>query len=77
MDPEGYFFDIAKKELLSDPNKLLKDLIEYDKDHIPESTILKVTPLMDLAEMAAEKIANVSRALVPVRIWITAMLTYH
>lgn len=52
MDPEGYFFDIAKKKLLSNPNQLLKWLIEYDKDNIPQTTVSKVTPLMDLPEMA-------------------------
>ena len=77
MDPEGYFFDIGKNVLLKDPNKLLTALIEYDRDNIPESTIAKVTPLMDLPEMSAEKIQSVSQALFPVRIWITAMLNYH
>ena len=77
MDPEGYFFDFTKKRLLSNPNQLLKNLIEYDKDNIPEAVVQKVTPLMDLPEMATEKISAVSLALVPVRIWITAMLKYH
>ena len=52
MDPEGYFFNIAKKDLLSNPNKLLKDLIEFDKDNIADETVRKVIPLMDLPEMA-------------------------
>ena len=60
MDPEGYFFDWTKKILLSNPNKLLKDLISYDKDNIKEQIIQKVTPLMDLPEMAADKIQAVS-----------------
>ena len=77
MDPEGYFFDFSKKILLANPNKLLKDLITFDKDHIPEATVAKVTPLMDLPEMAADRITAVSQALAPVRIWIVAMLAYH
>ena len=77
MDPEGYFFDFSKKILLANPNKLLKDLITFDKDHIPEATVAKVTPLMDLPEMAADRITAVSQALAPVRIWIVAMLKYH
>ena len=77
MDPEGYFFDLTKKRLLSNPNQLLKDLINYDKDNIPESTVQKVTPMMDLPEMAQDKITAVSQALAPVRVWIVAMLKYH
>ena len=77
MDPEGYFFDLTKKRLLSNPNQLLKDLIGYDKDNIPETTVKKVTPMMDLPEMAQDKISAVSQALAPVRVWIVAMLKYH
>lgn len=77
IDPEGYFFDITKNDLLSNPNQLLKDLIGYDKDNIPEATVQKVKPLMMLPEMETEKISNVSQALAPVGIWITAMLKYH
>jgi len=60
MDPEGYFFDWTKKILLANPNKLLQQLISYDKDNIAEAIIQKVTPLMDLPEMATDKIAAVS-----------------
>ena len=60
MDPEGYFFDWTKKELLKDPNKLLASLIGFDKDNIPDAVITKVTPLMDLPEMAVDRIASVS-----------------
>ena len=60
MDPEGYFLDFAKKKLLSNPNQLLKDLIGYDKDNIPQATVNKVTPLMDNPEMAQDKITAVS-----------------
>ena len=63
--------------MLKDPNKFLQELINYDKDNIAESIIKKVTPMMDLPEMAEERIKSVSQALVPVRIWITAMLKYH
>lgn len=77
MDPEGYFFNIAKKDLLSNPNKLLKDLITYDKDNIDPSIVQRVTPLMDLPEMAQDRISSVSQALAPVRVWIVAMLKYN
>ena len=51
LDEHGYFFDITKKDLLSNPNKFLQQLIEYDKDNIPESVVQKVTPMMELPEM--------------------------
>ena len=60
MDPEGYFFDFTKRRLLSNPNKLLKDLIEYDKDNIEEKVVKTVGPLMELPEMAIEKITATS-----------------
>jgi dynein heavy chain len=37
-DPEGYF-ELSKKELLSNPKKFLGDLIEYKKDDIQDSLI--------------------------------------
>jgi len=60
MDPEGYFFEHTKKILLANPNKLLKDLIEFDKDNIPDEVVKKVKPLLDLPEMAADRIHSVS-----------------
>lgn len=37
-DPEGYF-DLAKQKLLSDPKKFLASLIDYDKEHIPDTLV--------------------------------------
>ena len=77
MDPQGYFFDTTKKDLLSNPGKFLLELIDFDKDNISEDIIKKVTPFMSAPEMETTKIEAVSKALVPVAIWITAMLKYH
>lgn len=75
-DPDGYF-DLAKKELLSNPNGFLKELINYDKDHIPEAIVAKVKPMMELEALSEAKVKNASGALVTVRLWICAMVTYH
>jgi dynein heavy chain len=75
-DPDGYF-ELAKKELLNNPNAFLKELINYDKDHIPDAMILKVKPMMDLEAMSEAKVKSASGALVTVRLWIMAMITYH
>ena len=75
-DAEGYF-DLAKKALLNDPKKFLRDMIDYDKDNIPNATILKIKPLMEEDVMAEARVKNASSALVAVRIWINAMIIYH
>jgi dynein heavy chain len=77
IDPEGWFFEHAKKKLLSNPNAFLKNLIDYDKDHIPEAVITKVTPFLEAPELDPAAIAKVSQALVPIRVWIFAMIKYH
>lgn len=75
-DPEGYF-DLAKKTVLANPNKLLESLLGYDRDHMPDELITKVTPMMQLPEMEASKVKKASEALGGIRIWIEAMITYH
>jgi dynein heavy chain len=52
-------------------------LIDYDKDNIPDALIGRVKPLMDLEALTEAKIKNASGALVAVRIWVIAMITYH
>lgn len=76
-DTEG-FFARAKLEdkILKDPKRFLRELKEYDRDHMPEELINKVTPLMDLDEMSIERVGKASSALKNVRVWIVAMLTY-
>jgi dynein heavy chain, axonemal len=75
-DAEGYF-DLSKKFLLNDPKKFLRDMIDYDKDHIPDATIQKLKPLMEEEVMSEGRVKNASTALVAVRIWINAMIIYH
>jgi dynein heavy chain len=75
-DPDGYF-ELAKKELLSNPKKFLQDLIDYDKDHIPDALVAKVKPMMELEALSEAKVKSASGALVAVRLWVNAMITYH
>jgi dynein heavy chain len=63
--------------LLNNPNNFLKELINYDKDHIPDAMIEKVKPMMELEAMSEAKVKSASGALVTVRLWINAMITYH
>lgn len=46
-DPDGYF-DQSKKQLLNNPKKFLQDMIDYDKDNIPDTLIAKVRPMMEI-----------------------------
>lgn len=75
-DPEGYF-ELSKSELLSDPKAFLKDMIAYNKDNIPDALIQRIKPLMAEEVMSEKRVENASKALVAVRIWINAMITYH
>lgn len=75
-DPDGYF-ELAKKDLLGNPKKFLSDLIEYDKDHIEDSLVAKVKPMMEIEALTEAKIKSASGALVAVRVWVLAMVTYH
>jgi dynein heavy chain len=52
-------------------------LIEYDKDHIPDDLIARVKPMMELEALTEAKVKNASGALVAVRLWVIAMITYH
>lgn len=36
------YFSAAKRSLLSNPNKLLEDMTNYDKDNIPNSIIVQI-----------------------------------
>lgn len=75
-DPEGWF-ELSKLKLLSEPKKFLNDMINYDKEHIPDALIAKIKPMMEKEELSEAKIKSASGALVAVRIWILAMITYH
>jgi dynein heavy chain len=77
-DPEG-FFAFAKKQdtLLNNPNNFLKQLKTYPRDSMPEELIRKVSPLMEEEIMAEAKVKNASSALLYVRVWVVAMITYY
>jgi dynein heavy chain len=75
-DPEGYWA-LSLAKLLSNPNQFLKDLLSYDRDNIPDSLVAKVKPMMELEEMSENSIGRASKDLLPVRVWVTAMLKYH
>lgn len=52
-------------------------MITYAKDNIPDALITKVSPLMLEEPMQDARIKGASGALVPVKVWIAAMIKYH
>lgn len=75
-DPEGYW-ELSKQKFLSDPKGFLRSLVEYDRDNIPDALIKKVTPLMAEEPMTEARIKAASQDLLPVRVWVTAMIKYY
>lgn len=53
-------------------------MLDYDKDHIADNLVDTVKKMMENEEALQEKkVENASKALLPVRIWVMAMVTYH
>jgi len=62
---------------LSDPKAFLRSLVEYDRDNIPDSLIKKVEPFMKEERMSEKRIEGASKDLLPVRVWVVAMIKYY
>lgn len=75
-DPEGYW-DLAKAKFLSDPKAFLRSLVDYDRDNIPDALIKRVEPLMKEDVMSEARIKGASQDLLPVRVWVVAMIKYY
>ncbi|GBG26414.1 Dynein heavy chain 7, axonemal [Hondaea fermentalgiana] len=69
------YWEPAKKTLLSDP-KLLKTLIDYDKDNIDPKVVQKATTYVENPDFDPEKIKKASRAAYGLCCWIRAMVQY-
>ena len=71
------FFHCAKQNFLSNPNKFLQDMINYNKDNIPESVVKKVNPILQDPSFDLQSIKNSSEALVGIVKWSQAMMKYY
>jgi dynein heavy chain len=67
----------AAAPMLSNPNKFLTGLMEFDKDNIAEDRIVKVGKLVEDENFQPEKIAKVSKACTAICTWVHAMHTYY
>lgn len=52
-------------------------MIDYPKDFMADSLVQKVKPMMEIEVLQEAKVKNASLALVPVRVWVLAMIKYH
>ncbi|KAL1510265.1 hypothetical protein AB1Y20_006588 [Prymnesium parvum] len=67
------------QKLLNDlgPDKFKQELIDFDKDNIPESAVKQVDPICDSEEFQPEVIVKVSVACEAMCMWVHAMRKYY
>jgi dynein heavy chain len=75
-DTHGYF-KCARSKLLGNPNGFLKDMVEYDKEHIPEKTVKLVNAVFKRPEFSFDAVKAAFEALFGICKWANAMMTYH
>ena len=71
------YFKAAQKNLLSNANKLLDDMQNYDKDNIPPEIIEKIEPFYNDPTFTPEIIEKASKACKAMCMWTRAMYKYH
>ena len=71
------YFSAAKKNMLSNANKLLTDMQDYDKDNIPPDVIEKIEPFYNDPTFTPEIIEKASKACKAMCMWTRAMYKYH
>mmetsp|Transcript_18662 Transcript_18662/g.41434 ORF Transcript_18662/g.41434 Transcript_18662/m.41434 type:complete len:1758 (-) Transcript_18662:2744-8017(-) len=71
------YWQAARDGPLADPRKFLEDLLEFDKDNIPEEVIRKVTPYVEREDFDPAAIKKASVACEAICLWGRAMHKYH
>ncbi|KAF5403840.1 Dynein heavy chain axonemal [Paragonimus heterotremus] len=65
------------KMLLQDPGKFLDSLLNFDRDNIPDSVIVKIKPYIESESFMPAAIAKVSKACTSICLWVRAMYKYY
>lgn len=65
------------KQLLSEPQKFLDSLLNFDKDNISEATIQKIKPYIDSPDFQVSVISRVSKAATSMCQWVRAMEKFY
>ena len=71
------YFKAAQKNVLSNANKLLEDMFNYDKDNIPAHIISQIEPFYNDPNFTPEIIEKASKACKAMCMWARAMYKYH
>lgn len=71
------YFKPAQKNLLSNANKLLEDMANYDKDNIPAHIISSIEPFYNDPTFTPEIIEKSSKACKAMCMWARAMYKYY
>ncbi|XP_024523426.1 dynein heavy chain 1, axonemal [Selaginella moellendorffii] len=70
------YWDPSTK-LLTDPQKFLDSLLQFDRENIQEATIQKIEPYLALETFTPEQVARVSKACTSICMWVRAMHQYY
>jgi dynein heavy chain len=71
------YWSAAKGSVLANANKLLADLMSFDKDHIPQKVIEKIDHYMENPGFTPKEIEKASKACTAICMWVRAMHKYH
>eukprot|EP00930_Biecheleria_cincta_P014239 TRINITY_DN1233_c0_g1_i1.p1 TRINITY_DN1233_c0_g1~~TRINITY_DN1233_c0_g1_i1.p1 ORF type:complete len:4262 (-),score=887.85 TRINITY_DN1233_c0_g1_i1:333-13118(-) len=71
------YWPVAKGTVLADPKKLLDDLMNFDKDNIPDKVISSITAYIEREDFDPAAIKKASIACEALCLWVRAMYTYH
>jgi len=71
------YWEASQAKLLKDPKKLLDDLMNFDKDNIPDSVITKIKPYIDREDFDPAAIKKASVACEAICMWVRAMDKYY
>ena len=71
------YFKPCGKHLLSNANKLLEDMTNYDKDNIPAQVIVEIEPFYNDPTFTPEIVEKSSKACKAMCMWARAMYKYH
>jgi len=71
------YFKPAQKTLLANANKLLDDMSNFDKDHIPAHIITQIEPFYNDPTFTPDIIEKSSKACKAMCMWARAMYKYH
>jgi dynein heavy chain len=68
---------MGRSQLLSNPTQFLKDMQNYDKEHISENTVKRVNAILANEDFTYDRVKAASTALVAILKWSSAMMQFH